>query len=31
MSDRFFVVDGNADQDEIELEIWNEIHARFYS
>ena len=31
LPDRFFVVDGNADQDEIELEIWNEIHARFYS
>jgi dTMP kinase len=31
LPERFFVVDGNGDQDDIELEIWNEIHARFYS
>ena len=31
LPERFFVVDGNMEADEIELEIWNEIHARFYS
>jgi dTMP kinase len=31
LPDRFFVVDGNGDPDDIELEIWNEIHARFYA
>ena len=28
---RFFVVDGERDPDGIEIDIWNEIHARFYS
>ena len=31
LPDRFFVVDGAGDEDDIELEIWNEIHARFFS
>jgi len=31
LPDRFFVVDGAGDEDDIELDIWNEIHARFFS
>jgi len=31
LPDRFFVVDGAGDEDAIELDIWNEIHARFFS
>jgi dTMP kinase len=31
LPERFFVVDGLGEPEEIEIEIWNEIHARFFS
>ena len=31
LPDRFFVVDGETDPDEVEMEVWNEIHARFFA
>lgn len=31
LPDRFFVVDGEAEPDEVEMEVWNEIHARFFA
>jgi len=31
LPERFFVVDGAGEPDDIELDIWNEIHARFYT
>jgi len=31
LPERFFVVDGAGDPDDIELDIWNEIHARFFA
>jgi dTMP kinase len=31
LPDRFFVVDGTGDADDIELDVWNEIHARFFA
>tara|TARA_B100000405_G_C16648941_1_gene397733 strand:- start:381 stop:1031 length:651 start_codon:yes stop_codon:yes gene_type:complete len=30
LPDRFFVVDGLAEPDEVEISIWNEIHSRFF-
>ena len=29
--DRFFVVDGLGEPEEIEILIWNEIHTRFFN
>jgi len=31
LPERFFVVDGAGEPDDIELDIWNEIHARFFN
>ncbi len=31
LPERFFVVDGEREPDSIEIDVWNEIHARFYS
>lgn len=31
LPERFFVVDGLGEPEEIEIEIWNEIHARFFN
>ena len=31
LPERFFVVDGLGEPDEIEILIWNEIHSRFFS
>ena len=31
LPDRFFVVDGLGEPEEIEVLIWNEIHARFFN
>lgn len=31
LPDRFFVVDGLGEVDDIEILIWNEIHSRFFS
>lgn len=31
LPDRFFVVDGLGDADDIEILIWNEIHSRFFA
>ena len=31
LPERFFVVDGMGEPDDIEIMIWNEIHSRFFS
>ena len=31
LPDRFFVVDGEGEPEEIEILIWNEIHSRFFN
>ena len=31
LPERFFVVDGEREPESIEIDVWNEIHARFYS
>ena len=31
LPDRFFVVDGLGEVDDIEIMIWNEIHSRFFA
>ncbi len=31
LPERFFVVDGEGDPEDIEIDIWNEIHSRFYA
>ena len=31
LPERFYVVDGLGEPDEVEILIWNEIHARFFS
>ena len=31
LPERFFVVDGEREPDSIEIDVWNEIHTRFYS
>jgi dTMP kinase len=31
LPERFFVMDGERDPDDIELDIWNEMHARFFA
>ena len=31
LPDRFFVVDGMGEPDDIEIMIWNEIHSRFFA
>ena len=31
LPERFFVVDGEGEPEEIEILIWNEIHSRFFN
>ena len=31
LPERFFVMDGEREPDDIELDIWNEMHARFFA
>jgi len=31
LPDRFFVVDGMGEPDDIEIMIWNEIHSSFFA
>jgi dTMP kinase len=31
LPERFFVIDGLREAESIELDIWNEMHARFFA